>query len=158
MKELKLTNSNLTAKIDDHNFDRCNVYSWHLINGYAARTIYTGSYEKEIIYLHQFITGLKFVDHRDNNSLNNLESNLRKSNKSLNAFNTKKLSIKCTSKYKGVSWIKKAKKWQAMIKYKGVAYFLGYFTDEILAAIAYDDKALEFAGEHAQLNFPLYGA
>ena len=45
-----------------------------------------------------------------------------------------------TSKYRGVSWHKHNKKWQAQLKIKGKRYHLGYFTDEKQAAKAFKIK------------------
>jgi hypothetical protein len=59
-----------------------------------------------------------------------------------------------SSRFKGVSWIAKAKRWQATIKHKGKSRNLGHFTDELAAAAAYDEAARQWYGEHARLNFP----
>ena len=60
----------------------------------------------------------------------------------------------CTSRFKGVSWIKREQKWRARIKIEGKETYLGRFLDEVDAAHAYDDAAREHFGAHAWLNFP----
>jgi hypothetical protein len=42
----------------------------------------------------------------------------------------------------------------ASIKYQGKTRHLGQFTDELAAAVAYDEAAQQWYGEHARLNFP----
>jgi hypothetical protein len=49
---------------------------------------------------------------------------------------------------------KKSKKYVASIRANGKSLSLGYFDDEIEAAVAYDIKAIQFFGEFAYLNFP----
>jgi hypothetical protein len=60
----------------------------------------------------------------------------------------------CSSRFKGVCWVKREKKWQAKIVANGKRRWLGCFDDEIAAAEAYDEAAKELFGEHAWLNFP----
>jgi hypothetical protein len=60
----------------------------------------------------------------------------------------------CTSRFKGVYWDAWAKKWRAGIKVNGKDRRLGRFGDEIAAAVAYDEAAKLWFGEHAWLNFP----
>lgn len=57
-----------------------------------------------------------------------------------------------TSKYKGVSWNKATTKWRADIRKDGKLHYLGLFTDETEAALAYNEKAKELFGEYANLN------
>ena len=59
-----------------------------------------------------------------------------------------------TSKYKGVSWFKQTQKWRVEIQHQGRSLHLGYFDDEVTAALVYDAKAFELRGEKARLNFP----
>lgn len=59
---------------------------------------------------------------------------------------------KKTSEYRGVSWCRWKKKWVAFICYNYKRYNLGAFDDEVLAATAYDAKAMELLGEKAKLN------
>lgn len=47
-----------------------------------------------------------------------------------------------SSQFPGVSWFKRDKKWKAQIRINGKKKFLGYFTNELEAAAAYE-KALE---------------
>lgn len=57
-----------------------------------------------------------------------------------------------TSKYKGVCWDKKTKKWRASIQKDREVIYLGQFIDEKDAAIVYNKAALELFGEYANLN------
>jgi len=59
-----------------------------------------------------------------------------------------------SSRFKGVSWVTSAKRWVASIRYQGKGRRLGQFTDELAAAVAYDEAARQWFGEHARLNFP----
>ncbi len=93
-----------------------------------------------------------FVDHIDRNGLNNCRSNLRLCTPGQNNRNIN--STKGSSKYKGVFWSKKRKKWAVHISLDKKSYCIGYFTDEIAAAKAYDEKAKQLHGEFACLNFP----
>jgi len=108
------------------------------------------------IKMHRQITNAPdhlVVDHIDHNGLNNRRSNLRLATFTQNCQNQRRLSHK-TSKYKGVHWNKRNKKWAAQIHCNNKKYYLCYFTDEIEAAKAYDKKAVELHGEFSCLNFP----
>ena len=70
-----------------------------------------------------------------------------------NQMNQKK-QTNTSSIYKGVYWNKEKSKWAAKIHFYGTKTHLGYFHDEQLAAIAYDEKARKLFGQCAKLNFP----
>jgi len=93
------------------------------------------------------------VDHIDHDGLNNCRSNLRLCTPAQNIRNVP-LRDYGTSKYKGVSWYRSGKKWIAVIQSNNKRHHLGYFTDEIAAAIAYDEQAKVLHGQFACLNFP----
>ena len=93
----------------------------------------------------------KLVDHIDRNPFNNQKSNLRRVTFQQNVMNRGKYA-KASSRYKGVGWFKKYKKWRAGIALNDRYYHLGYFTDEKAAALAYNNKAKELFGEYAFLN------
>ena len=58
----------------------------------------------------------------------------------------------CSSKYKGVYWNKRRKKWQVSICVNGKPTYLGRFKNEIDAAEAYDAAALKYFTEFALTN------
>jgi len=92
------------------------------------------------------------VDHIDGNGLNNTRANLRICTYQQNVCNCK--SRGGDSKYKGISWDKRSKKWRAKIRYNSKDKHLGVFEDEIEAAREYDREAAKLFGEFAYLNFP----
>lgn len=58
-----------------------------------------------------------------------------------------------SSKYRGVYWSKKDKKWVCKIYYKGKNYNIGYYKDENEAGSAYNKKAIELYGkDYDKLN------
>ena len=93
------------------------------------------------------------IDHIDRDTKNNCTSNLRWSTYSENSMNKRKGSKNTSSVYKGVSWHKKAKKWNAYIQKDNHKYNIGCFTDEKDAARAYNTKAVELFGEYAHINY-----
>jgi hypothetical protein len=60
-----------------------------------------------------------------------------------------------SSKFRGVSWHKRDEKWVANICCDGRKQYLGAFTDEIVAAKAYDEAARIKEGPGANVNFEL---
>ena len=74
-----------------------------------------------------------FVDHINNNKLDNNVRNLRYATNQENQMNSK-LSSKNTSNYKGVIFYKPSNKWRAQIMINGKNKHLGYF-DKIEDAI-----------------------
>lgn len=70
---------------------------------------------------------------RENNNLYNLEI-------ITNRENTNRKHIKSSSKYVGVCWNKKVKKWQSHIVINGKKKYLGLFTDEKEAAQSYQNE------------------
>jgi len=92
------------------------------------------------------------VDHIDGDRLNNKFENLRPVNKFQNMWNMGSINGSA-SKFCGVFFEKKIKKWRAHIRFNGKRKHLGVFKNEVDAAKAYDKAALEFHGEFAKLNF-----
>ncbi len=113
--------------------------------------------------MHEIVTGQKApkgykIDHQDGNGLNNRRENLRIVTNGVNSHNRIKKKG-CSSKYYGVTLIKKTKKWNASIKNVKKYYHLysknihiGNYMEEIEAAKAYDSWTLYLHGKHGRLN------
>jgi len=155
MKELQLTQGKV-ALVSDHRFEHLNQWKWYACKmgnkWYARRKEVWGG--KSII-LHRYIMGVTdpniLVDHIDGDGLNCQDENMRLCTQAENLRNRGKTS-KNTSGYKGVTWNKHAKKFNASITVKGLWKHLGLFTDAQEAARAYDQAAREYFGEFARPN------
>jgi len=79
------------------------------------------------------------IDHFDIDHTNNKIENLRVATCSQNQRNKHKLK-NCSSKYIGVSWNKRDKKWEARICIDRKNKILGHFTNEEEAHLAYKKK------------------
>ena len=108
------------------------------------------------LLLHHLIMGKPgqkmMYDHINHNGLDNRKENLRQVTHAQNMRNSRKRATKSTSKYKGVCWLSREKRWLSSINLEGKTKMLGYFSCEICAAAAYDRQALESHGEFAKLN------
>ena len=93
----------------------------------------------------------QYVDHINGDGLDNRRENLRICTHAQNMQNQMPVRLG-TSKYKGVSWDKVAKKWAAHINLDGKPKKLGRFVAEEDAAKAYDSAAIEHYGEYARPN------
>ena len=85
------------------------------------------------------------VDHKNNDRTNNDISNLRFATANENQQN-RKLSSNNTSKVKGVSFHKRAKKWRAQIKIDGISIYIGLFDNLEDAKIARINRANQAFG------------
>jgi len=158
--EIKLTQGQV-ATVDEKNADLARL-NWSCHKGYAVR--HTPGNNGKLEYLHRVVLARELgrelrpgeqVDHIDRNTFDDRIENLRLATRAQNMANQGKPKGTYSSEYKGVSWNKRAKKWQAYIKVNGKTIHLGYFIEEFEAAIAYDKAAKEYFGEFARLNFPI---
>jgi hypothetical protein len=104
--------------------------------------------------MHRFILNAKkeyVIDHIDGDALNNQKKNLRICTHAENMRNSQ-IPINNTSGYKGVSYNKRYKKWEAHISFNNKLLNLGSFNDPVDAARAYNAAALKYHGEFAKLN------
>ena len=93
------------------------------------------------------------IDHRDGDKQNNCIENLREltGQENSRAYRNKKAGS--SSKYRGVSWHKRDKRWISQIMVYGKSVTLGYFHSEIDAAKEYDKAAIRFNYPKEALNF-----
>ena len=92
-----------------------------------------------IVFLnHDPLSGL-VVDHKDDNKLNCIPSNLSIMTQRQNCSKTKRGS----SMYTGVCWDKKSQRWRAGISVKGKSKYIGQFIFEEDARDAYINKLKE---------------
>lgn len=156
MKEIKLTKG-FVALVDDDDYERVNQFKWQYTISRDRKTAYAIGLavdvdgKKKILNMHVFITGKRYMDHKDRNGLNNQKDNLRKATASQNMAN--RVLKPCLSNpwgYKGVG--KMGKKWRARINHYYKNIHLGVYDCPHTAAIAYNKKALEFWDEFAILN------
>lgn len=151
-----------TILIDDEDLALVKRFSWTVSNlsGYN----YALSNGSDRIHMHRLIVknfhgnidGL-VIDHINHNTLDNRRANLRPCTSHQNSMNRR---VDCpqtqnsSSKYKGVLWLKRAKKWRACVGYRNRKIQIGEFALEVDAARAYDQMARFLFKEFACLNFP----
>jgi len=143
------------AKVDDADYDLVSAYKWwsvrHRHGGLA--TVYAWARRKNGTKVSMHGLLVPHADHHNNDGLDNQRDNLRPATQSQNRMNTRKTVSPTSSKFKGVCWHKKAKKWMASIKINHTPRYLGLFIEEYEAAEAYDEAAKQLFGEFAQPNF-----
>lgn len=122
------------------------------INGHGHRIVMI---DRRQYYLHRLAWLLthgdwptKDLDHLDGDPANNKLANLREATCSQNMGNARRSKAN-TSGFKGVTWHKRLKKWQAQIMVDRRNYSLGYFTTVEAAHVAYCAAAQERFGEFA---------
>lgn len=151
MKKISLTNSKLLVLLDDSDYERCSQRNWYLTDGGYVRS-------SSRIRLSRFLMGEppegREWDHENGNKLDNQRQNLRSATKSQNKANTGRTKAN-HSGFKGVHWYRKTRRWRASIQKDGQVIHLGYFSDRILAAKAYDVAAKKLYREFARPNFPM---
>ena len=171
MQYIGLTqNQKVVIDNEDYEFIAQNKWCVNKIRNihYAIRTVTIRSQNKKEniknklknIYMHRLIIEIKLkrklkfdeeIHHINGNGLDNRKENLRIVTRSQHQALSKKRKD-CTSQYKGVHWHKRDKIWIAQIRYQKKLIHLGCFENEIKAAKAYDQAALEYFGEYARIN------
>ena len=144
------------AIVDSCDWDDLSQWKWfagETYSGYRpARNIKIGE-KRTILRIHRYITGAPdgmVVDHINHNTLDNRRCNLRVCTSAQNSQNM--ISGVGVSRYKGVTWNRRDKKWMAQIQYNGKKKNLGYYDYEGDAADAYNKSATKMFGEYALLN------
>ncbi len=147
------------AVVDADLFDGLNQHSWFSTkDGYVCRDTSVDGVTKRI-RLHREVLKPKdheLTDHENGFRIDNTRRNLRPANFSQNCTNRRKRSG-CSSQYIGVAWHKKSQKWGAHVGAGLERHSVGYFDNELDAALAYDLAAQVHYGEFARTNILKYG-
>lgn len=154
MKTIKLTQGQ-SVLVDDLDYKYLNQFKWY--PSIQKNTTYAIRNSKVngkwiTIRMHREIMNTSkgmLTDHKDSDGLNNQRSNLRECSISENSRNKRPYGI---SKYLGVSWHPGSAKWMSAIQVNGKRKSLGYFDNEIEAAIMYNIAARKYYGEFANPN------
>ena len=143
MKEIQLSRA-MVALVDDEDYKNLNQYKWQAHKSYKTKNTYyatrhtpTTNGKRGFISMHSSIMGSekgKEIDHINGNGLNNQRSNLRQVTHRENGQN---LHIEKSSKYVGVYWNKKDKRWQVQAMIGNKRTYLGSYKDEEIASKAY---------------------
>lgn len=147
-KQIPLTQGKF-ALVDKKDFERLNQFKWtYSPLGYAYRKVQKNN-KVTCVYMHNYIIGFNYVDHKNENKLDNRRSNLRRCNHSTNKFNRKKQKNN-SSGFKGVTKSPTKGKWIAQIQaYKKYSY-LGTFESAEIAHEAYKKAAKKLHGKFAK--------
>ncbi len=154
-KQIPLTQG-YVAIVDDEDFEGLAQHKWYAHRGhggdfYAVRKTRDTNGEQRMVRMHRIIVGAspgEDVDHENHDTLDNRRRNIRRCTRAQNQANSRKMRG-TSSRFKGVSWHKGMRKWQAGIARNGKSRHLGYFDDEHDAGRAYNAAAI---GEFALLN------
>jgi hypothetical protein len=149
------------AIIDSDDARRAAEIKWYVQTYRDGRKYCAGwnPQTKNRIKLHHFITGEKYIDHRNGNGLDNRKSNLRKVTQQQNCWNSRKRGPngnrpEARSRFIGVYQIP-CGLWRARITGPDKRKIqLGCYRSEEEAGRAYDSAAVRLRGEFAKLNFP----
>lgn len=141
------------AVVDFADFELVRPFKWstarHQRRHYASR-----SAGRTSRLMHNHITGVKQVDHRNGNGLDNRRCNLRLFNQSQNMKSFRRKPDGTTSKFRGVNWDAILDLWVAMSNHGGKTKRIGKFESEEDAARAWDADAVRHGFSEEALNFP----
>lgn len=134
--------------VDPADLEMLSVYTWRIDSYGRAVT----SIKRWPTAMHKLLLpNACIVDHINHDPADNRRCNLREATTFQNLANRRKWAG-CTSRYKGVSWHKLNKKWQARISVAGKRTTLGMFDTEEAARDAYNIQAAALHGAYACLD------
>ena len=142
-----------TVLFDDADAGEISKYRWS-IRKYSKSTYALTWVLGGHLRLHTLLTGEKEVDHVNGNGLDNRRENLRPCTHQQNTFN-RRMSIRNTTGFKGVSYNKATGLYTAHIRKDGILHHLGYFSIASDAGYAYDLAAVAYFGEFSRTNLEL---
>lgn len=173
MKTIQLTRG-FEAKVDDADYEVLSQYKWRIEKHankdvYYARRSTSRKFGKKSVMMHRVIRGLQCVetgvnigeqpltkdgrsqiqvDHVNHDGLDNRRDNLVVKNNADNQLNARcgvnRPQKITSSKYRGVC--KKGSRWEAAFHANKKKHYLGLWSTEEEAALAYNDGIIDFHG------------
>lgn len=128
--------------VDDEDYERVNQHTWHKsFNGNHRMVM-----NNESLHLITFIKkdGYQMIKNNDF-TRKNITTDGNKNRWSKARYNN-------SSKYKGVSWDKENNKWYAKIRINGQHKYLGRYSQEDKAGLAYNNAVLKYLDGKAYMN------
>jgi hypothetical protein len=159
MSQLLLHDGRITL-VDPWVFNWAQWMSWHVNKsvrnkiGYVTSTVRHHSKGTDRLYLHRLIVNPPdgfAVDHINGDTLDNRCCNLRMASLAQNMANRTSRQDRL-SRFKGLNWDRQYSRWIVRISVNKRRIIVGYFTDEVDAARAYNEAAKIHHGEFALLN------
>jgi hypothetical protein len=153
---IPLSNSTKFVTIDAEDAYLVAGRAWCLKNGYAATALHVSGRTRGV-FLHRVIMASALagspdgteVDHENGDKLDCRRGNLRLATHAQNMRN-RGLQSNNTSGFKGVSWDRQRRAWQAKIRVDGRQVKLGRFRSPESAAAAYVAAARQLHGDFAR--------
>tara|TARA_R110002072_G_C7615604_1_gene505435 strand:+ start:76 stop:567 length:492 start_codon:yes stop_codon:yes gene_type:complete len=139
------------GNVKSFKFNKERLLKLYSTRGYYIVSLTRSGYKSRNFKVHKLVSQAflgdvldgeynKVVNHIDFNSHNNNVSNLELITQ---RENSNQKHLPSSSKYVGVHWNTRAKKWKSMIRINGKKVYLGSFTDELEASEAYQTKLNE---------------
>lgn len=151
VKEIPLQNG-MVALVDDEDYENVMKHVWWVsTNKWSTqiRNKHDESLARFVLYVDK--GDKRKVTFKDGDALNNQKENLVLVEQSMLLAKSRG-HRDGSSKYKGVCWDKRSKKWISNITVNKKRYYLGSFDDEDEAAMVYNKAAIELIGESSYLN------
>lgn len=111
----------------------------------------TGMLAHRVIFYLSYGYLPKYVDHKNGNRTDNRPKNLREATNAQNIANSNSRKGS-SSKYLGVCFSKNHGKWLANITSNNKNYYIGIYSNEVDAALAYNEQAKRLHGDFANIN------
>ncbi len=138
------------ALVDPEDYNALSKFKWY---AHKESGLFYATRQSNSIRMHRVITGANVgqeVDHKNGNGLDNRRANLRFATRSQNAANSR--VVHGTSGFRGVTWHRGCRKWQAQISVGKQTKYLGVFSNPKEAHERWKIEAEKSFGEFAKIT------